>query len=115
MEQRAGLRLKDYLICVAGLEALTPAELEQAFGAWQAGDERSRRLIEERSLARVVGWVLPYRGSGPRFRALIQAGNYGLLRALRQPPVARWQDLEEHLRQEVEAAVEALILVPRHP
>jgi DNA-directed RNA polymerase sigma subunit (sigma70/sigma32) len=113
MERVVGLRLKDYLVCVAGLDALTPGELKQAYMAWQEGDEAQRRLIEERYLPRVIAWVLPYRGAGLRFKALIQAGNYALLRALRQPPVASWQDLDEHLHQEVEAAVEALILVPR--
>lgn len=115
MGQQAGLLLKDYLICLAGLAALTPAELEAAYGAWQRGDEPARRLIEERYLPRVVAWSLPYRGAGIRFKALIQAGNYALLRALRRPPVAAWQDLEEHLRQEVETAVEGLLLVTRHP
>jgi len=105
--------LKDYLICVAGLDALTPQELEQAYAGWQDGDDKSRRLIEERFLPRVVAWVLPYRGAGLRFRSLIQAGNYALLRSLRHPPVTHWADLEEHLRLEVESAVEALILVPR--
>ena len=113
MDRKTGLRLKDYLICVAGLDALTPGELQQAYHAWQDGDEPARRLIEERYLPRVVAWVLPYRGAGLRFRALIQAGNYALLRSLRHPPVASWEDLEDHLHQEVEAAVEALILVPR--
>ena len=113
MNSTMGLRLKDYLVCVAGLDALTPGELQAAYTDWQQGDDGQRRLIEERYLPRVIAWVLPYRGAGVRFKALIQAGNYALLRSLRHPPVASWQDLDEHLHQEVEAAVEALILVPR--
>jgi DNA-directed RNA polymerase sigma subunit (sigma70/sigma32) len=113
MNSAVGLRLKDYLVCVSGLDALTPGELQQAYTAWQQGEDAQRRVIEERYLPRVIAWVLPYRGAGLRFKALIQAGNYALLRSLRQPPVASWQDLDDHLHQEVEAAVEALILVPR--
>ena len=113
MVQRAGLRLKDYLICVAALRPLEPWELDQAWDAWRQGDAKARRLIEERHLHSVVAWVQPYRPCGVSFGRLLECGNRALLKALRHPPVERSADLAEYLRQAVEQAVEDRFLSRR--
>ncbi|HXC65283.1 MAG TPA: hypothetical protein VNZ67_13055 [bacterium] len=113
MVQRTGLRLKDYLICVAALRPLETWELDQAWAAWLQGDAKARRLIEERHLHSVVAWVQPYRACGVSFGRLLECGNRALLKALRHPPVERSADLAEYLRQAVEQAVEDRFLSRR--
>lgn len=108
-----GLRLKDYLGCVAALRPLSDWELQAAWEAWERGDLTGRRLIEERFLHKVVAWSQPYRGAGLRFSALIEEGNRALLKALRLRSVARAPDLEDHLRRCVESAIEAKLMVRR--
>jgi DNA-directed RNA polymerase sigma subunit (sigma70/sigma32) len=106
--------LKEYLLCVQRLQPLTQEELDRSFDAWMRGDERARRLIEERNLYCVVAWVQPYRGQGSSLECLIEAGNRALLRALRRQPGLKASNLEDHLRNAVEEAVESLLLAHRH-
>ena len=105
--------LKEYLLCIQRLVPLGDGDLERAFGDWMAGDERARRLIEEQHLSRVVAWVLPYRGQGIAFMALIEAGNRALLKALRRHPDLRLAGFEDHLRTAVEESVESLLMARR--
>jgi len=102
-------QLKEYLLCVQRLQPLSPAELERAFGEWMQGDERARRLIEERHLRSVVAWVQPYRVPGTGLERLIEAGNRGLLKGLRRMPGLKAGQLEDRLRTAVEEAVESLL------
>jgi DNA-directed RNA polymerase sigma subunit (sigma70/sigma32) len=106
-------RLKHYLLCVQRLEPLDVGETRAALLAWQDGDERGRRLLEERHLRRVVAWVQPYRGQGMGLAELIETGNRALLRSLRRVPALRAVELEDHLRTAVEESVEALLLARR--
>lgn len=106
-------RLKDYLICVSHMPVLAPMELEKACQNWRLGDERARRLLEERHLHQVVGWVQPYRGAGLSFMALIETGNRGLIKALRRMGQVDAEALADHLRLAVEEEVEAVLLAHR--
>lgn len=106
-------RLKDYLLCVQRLAPLDEVELALAWEGWARGEERARRLIEERFLGRVVAWVLPYRGNGLSLLGLIETGNRALLKALRHQPVCPPEGLEEHLRLAVEEEVEGVIMARR--
>jgi DNA-directed RNA polymerase sigma subunit (sigma70/sigma32) len=103
-------RLKDYLLCVQRLEPLGGGELERAFEDWMRGDERARRLLEERHLGLVIAWVQPYRGFGAGFMDLIEAGNRALLRALRRQAGMTAENLEDQLRTAVEESVESMLM-----
>lgn len=103
------LKIKDYLLCMQQIPALSDGDLKQALLDRARGDEWARRLLEERYLPRVLGWILPYRGHGLEFSDLIEVGNRALLRGLRQLKPGNFVDATDSLEQcvieEVEAAV----------
>lgn len=106
-------RLKEYLLCVQRLDPLAAEDMERAFRDWMRGDERARRLLEERHLGLVIAWVQPYRGNGVGFMELIETGNRALLRALKRQTGLSAVNLEDHLRTAVEVSVESVLMASR--
>ena len=103
-------KLKDYLICMRQIPALSPDELNSAVSQNAQGDLRARRLLEERFLPYVLAWVMPYRGCGLELLPLIEIGNRALLRALRQMKPGPGPDPVDTLENCVVAEVEAAVL-----
>ncbi len=95
------LQIKDYLLCVSRIEALSIDDEARAILGLMEGDAKSRRLLEERYLPRVLGWAQAQRGQGVSFEGLIEAGNRALIKGLRS-----WQgDTEEELGDWLERLV----------
>jgi hypothetical protein len=103
-------RIKEYLNCMLQIPALSEAETELAVAAMATGDVWAHRLLEERFLPQVIRWVLPYRGLGPEFEALIEAGNRALLKGLRQLKPGLAVDTADFLEACVVQDVEAMVL-----
>lgn len=105
-------KLKDYLLCVHRIDPLQGSELARALKGVAKGEERSRRLLEERFLRHVVAWVQPYRAQGLPFLGLIESGNRALLKAIRnwKSEVGPFEDFAERM---VSEEVEARLLARR--
>ena len=104
-------KLKDYLLCVSRIDFLTHVELTVALEKAATGDEKARRLLEERHLRHVVAWVQPYRSQGLHFLDLIESGNRALLRAIRgwKPDLGAFDDFaEREVCHEVETRLNTL-------
>lgn len=106
-------RLKDYLACISRMTLLSDEEQGQAFEAWKLGDERARRLLEERHLIAVVAWASAYRGAGLSLLGLIETGNRGMLKALRRAGPARADEFLDYLRLAVEEEIESTLVARR--
>jgi hypothetical protein len=106
-------RLKDYLNCMSQIPPLSEEDLRDALDARAHGDEWAMRLLEERFLPKVVGWVAPYRGRGIELEGLIEIGNRSLLRGIRQLRPEICIDAEDFLEATVIRELEAVVLT--HP
>lgn len=104
--------LKEYLLCMQQIPRLSEEDLELTLEARADGYEWARRLLEERYLPLVIGWVLPYRGRGLELESLIELGNRALLRGLRQLKPGM-PDATEFLEQNVASDIEARLLIRR--
>ena len=102
-------RLKDYLLCVARMAPLPALDFEDALNACAAGQITARRLLEERHLAHVVAWTLPYRSTDIPYLKLIEAGNRALLKSIKQWSGGTGSAFLDRLQCEVEQACEELL------
>ena len=104
--------LKEYLLCMLEIPPLGADDLEIALEARADGCDWARRLLQERYLPHVVGWVMPYRSPSLGLETLIKLGNRALLKGLRQlkPGVL---DATDFLEQCVVSGVEASLSIER--
>jgi DNA-directed RNA polymerase sigma subunit (sigma70/sigma32) len=78
--------LRGYLQVVAALPRLSEDAQARLAADAACGDERALRALVESFLPMVLAEAAVRRGQGPRFEALLAAGNLGLLRCLRHSP-----------------------------
>ncbi|HXB97657.1 MAG TPA: hypothetical protein VNZ54_06355 [bacterium] len=100
--------LRGYLKLVAALPRLSEEAQLRLAGDAACGDERALRALVESFLPMVLAEAAARRGMGPRFEALLAAGNQGLLRSLRRSPI----DLGQ-VRAGVGAALDKAVALQR--
>jgi|GEM_PF-2829955 DNA-directed RNA polymerase sigma subunit (sigma70/sigma32) len=96
--------LKGYLQVVASLPRLSGEAQSRLASDAACGDERALRALLESFLPLVLAEAAARRGQGPRFEALLAAGNQGLLRSLRHSPVDL-QQVPSAVREALDKAV----------
>lgn len=102
---KASQGLKDYLVLMSSLEAVTPQEQSRLLSSYMGGEEGALRQLIEAFLPKVVVWVAPRRGGGYSFQELIAIGNCAVIETLKD-----WRgqaaDLEEKIRKSVHEALD---------